>query len=629
MTKIRLAGAALNQTPLDWENNIENIRQAIAIARSKQVAVLCLPELCITGYGSEDLFYSRWLPDKALRYIDLIKSWCQQITVAVGLPVWHQQKLYNCTCLIHNQQIQGFIPKQHLANEGVHYEGRWFTAWSPGVLDKFQYGGKDYPFGDRIYHLHGVNIGFEICEDAWVGDQRPACRLFEQGVQLILNPSASHFAFEKSAFRKNLVTESSKLFNCAYVYSNLLGNETGRMIFDGDIFIAQNGRLVQRNTKLSFKQVNLTTALIDFDDPQKSSARFNADTHDTKVEFTKAVTLALFDYLRKSRSKGFVISLSGGADSSICTVLVAEMVRRGMEELGIAPFLEKLGTPQLIARVKGMTPKEAERQIISSILTCAYQATENSSDATASSAENLAHSLGATFHRWSVDEEVRSYRSKVENVLKRPLQWNTDDIALQNIQARARAPIIWMLANIKNALLISTSNRSEGDVGYATMDGDTCGSISPIAAVDKQFILEWLIWAEHNLDYPGLAEVNRLQPTAELRPPAQDQTDEADLMPYKIIVAIERLAIKEHLSPEEVFLQLKPCQLEEESLLIRHIMKFFRLWARNQWKRERLAPSFHLDDFNIDPKTWCRFPILSGGFREELEELEKHLNHHN
>ena len=623
MTKLKLAGAALNQTPLDWQNNLDNIQQAIGQARAQQVEILCLPELCVTGYGSEDLFLGRWFSEKALGFLDSIREWCADITVAIGLPMWFEDNLYNCTCLIQNQRIQGFIPKQHLANDGVHYEPRWFKAWPAGELTEFIYLDEAYPFGDRLYELHGIKIGFEICEDAWVGNRRPACRLFEKGVQLILNPSASHFAFEKSAFRKNLVINSSKNFNCVYVYSNLLGNESGRMIFDGDIFIAQNGQLIQRNQKLSFEQINLTSALIDFQDPQQSQADLVQDTHDTKVEFVKAVTLALFDYMRKSRSKGFVLSLSGGADSSICTVLVTEMVRRGTRELGVVPFLEKIGLPELIKEVETMEPARAVQRIMEDVLICAYQGTVNSSQATFDSAKNLADSVGATFYHWTIDDEVASYTSKVEQALKRQLNWQCDDIALQNIQARARAPIIWMFANIKNSLLLATSNRSEGDVGYATMDGDTCGSISPIAAVDKQFILDWLIWAEQHLDYPALEGVNNLQPTAELRPLDQSQTDEGDLMPYRVIVAIERLAIRDRLSPKEVFSTLQETDLEPPQLLLKHIIKFYRLWSRNQWKRERLAPSFHLDDFNVDPKTWCRFPILSGGYQEELNELDK------
>jgi NAD+ synthase (glutamine-hydrolysing) len=181
-----------------------------------------------------------------------------------------------------------------------------------------------------------------------------------------------------------------------------------------------------------------------------------------------------------------------------------------------------------------------------------------------------------------------------------------------------------MLANIKNALLLSTSNRSEGDVGYTTMDGDTSGSISPIAGVDKHFVIQWLRWAETKLNYHGLNKVNGLQPTAELRPSENQQTDETDLMPYSVIVEIERLAIRDKRSPLDIFLILKEELNVEKELLKSYIKKFFRLWSRNQWKRERLAPSFHLDEFNVDPKTWYRFPILSGGYAEELKELDEY-----
>jgi NAD+ synthase (glutamine-hydrolysing) len=155
------------------------------------------------------------------------------------------------------------------------------------------------------------------------------------------------------------------------------------------------------------------------------------------------------------------------------------------------------------------------------------------------------------------------------------------------------------------------------------MDGDTSGSISPIAAVDKFFVLHWLNWAEKNLDRPGLAFVNSLTPTAELRPLERVQTDEKDLMPYSVIVEIERLAIRDKRSPMDIFLILNEELELKESVLKDYIKKFFRLWSRNQWKRERLAPSFHLDEFNVDPKTWYRFPILSGGFAEELDQLDQ------
>lgn len=618
MAKYKIAGGSLNQIPLDWKNNLKNIKDCIVQARGENIDIICLPELAITGYGCEDLFLSEWLPEKAASFVDEIASVCENIFVSVGLPIRFEGKLYNCSCVIQNQKILGFTAKQHLANDGVHYETRWFTPWQPSRIENITIDGINYPIGDIIYDVEDMKIGFEICEDAWRGDERPACRLVERGVNLILNPSASHFAMGKSKTREDLVVTSSKSFNCTYAYANLLGNEAGRMIFDGEILIAQNGKLIQRNTKLSFKNINLVSAEIDFENSNNTTADLNDDFHDKNTEFIQAEALALFDYMRKSRSNGFILSLSGGADSSTCAILVSEMVRRGIAELGFNLFVKKLN---LNLKGSQLSIKDKEKLVVNKILTCAYQGTKNSSKETLASANILAEEIGATFYEWKIDEEVTSYTHKIEKATGLTLNWEEHDITLQNIQARARSPIIWMLANLKNCLLITTSNRSEGDVGYATMDGDTSGSIAPISAVDKQFIINWLQWAEKELGYESLSNVNNLSPSAELRPLAQHQTDEDDLMPYHIIIEIEKLAIRDHRSPQEVFDDLSKRDLESDDLLKAHITKFYRLWARNQWKRERIAPAFHLDDFNVDPRTWCRFPILSGSFTEELELL--------
>ncbi len=615
MPTLKIACATLNQTPLDWKGNLQHIKEAILEAKSQQVELLCFPELAITGYGSEDLFLSYWFPKKAVSFLKELTPLCDTITVAVGLPVRIHEKVYNCMAILEDGKIKGIVAKQFMAIDGVHYEFRWFTPWQHGRVTSIEVDGVAVPLGDIIFELKGHTYGFEICEDAWRGDIRPGFRLKEKNVDMIFSPSASHFAMGKSISREELVCRSSKLFETTYIYVNLLGNETGRMIFDGEILAAKNGKLFVKNDLLSF----LDFQVVAFDLPSKQSEVVDLERpHDKKLEFVKATSLGLFDYLRKSKSKGFVLSLSGGADSSTVAILVAEMVKRGIAELGIERFVEKLGIDLKI------TEENPQKEITKQLLTTAYQASENSSFATYQSAKFLAESIGAEFLHWVISDEVASYTHKIESALGTRLIWQLDDITLQNIQARARSPIIWMLTNIKNALLLATSNRSEGSVGYTTMDGDTSGSISPIAAVDKSFIISWLQWAEKELGYSGLAKVNSLQPTAELRPNETQQTDEKDLMPYPILLEIEKLAIRDRRSPVDVFLNLKE-ELDVPSESLReYIRKFFRLWSRNQWKRERLAPSFHLDEYNVDPKTWYRFPILSGGFEEELKELDDH-----
>ena len=265
------------------------------------------------------------------------------------------------------------------------------------------------------------------------------------------------------------------------------------------------------------------------------------------------------------------------------------------------------------------------------LLTTVYQATRNSSEATRLAAKTVAEAIHCEHVELDVEDIASLYTTKIERALNRRLTWEQDDHALQNIQARTRGPAAWLLANAKNALLLATSNRSEAAVGYATMDGDTCGSISPIAGIDKAFLRHWLRWLETEGPQgigpiQELRVVNAQQPTAELRPPAAEQTDEVDLMPYDLLDAIERHAIGDKRSPQEV-LALMVVQFPHYSRgqLTAWVRRFFELWCRNQWKRERYAPCFHVDDKNLDPKTWCRFPILSGSFRRELAELDEHI----
>ena len=653
MRLIHVAAAALNQTPLDWETNASNIRRAFDIARSKSVDVVCLPELCVTGYGCEDTFHSPALHRRALQTLVALAPHAHGLVAAVGLPVLHRNGLFNTACLLVDGRIGGFVAKQNLAGEGLHYEPRWFKEWERGVRTELEVDGVDYPFGDLVFDVDGVRIGFEICEDAWVAD-RPGGRLARRGVDLILNPSASHFAFGKFPVRKGFVDEGSRAFAVTYVYSNLVGNESGRAIYDGGALIASAGEVRAQGPRFSFDRVGVTSTIVDVDQTrriQSGTHSFDPELADDggvvelehafrpheatsppvptasweggptlrEEEFTRSVALGLFDYLRKSRAMGFVVSLSGGVDSTAVACLVGLMVRLGVEELGVDGFRDRLGHIGL----RGTS----ERSLVGELLTCVYQGTRNSSDTTSHAARAVATELGAEFHELDIDPIVEAYTSMVEGAMGRTLSWESDDLAKQNIQARTRSPGVWMIANIKRAILLATSNRSECSVGYATMDGDTSGGLSPIAGVNKHYLRAWLRWLEREGPggtdgYVSLRYVNAQEPTAELRPPDEGQTDEADLMPYDVLDAIEERMIRDKLDPSEALRSIAPRFPQwSEAQLREWVARFYRLWCRNQWKRERTAPALHVDDQNVDPKTWCRFPILSGGYAAEIEDL--------
>ena len=664
MKLIHVAAAVLNQTPLDWRHNPVNIRRAIESARAGGVSVLCLPELCLSGYGCEDAFHAANTHQRAWQALQDLLPETTGMVVSFGLPVLHQNSLFNCAALAVDGRLVGLVAKRFLAGDGIHYEPRWFKPWPASVRDEFTSpDGMKIPIGDLHFDIGDVRIGFEICEDAWVAN-RPGAFLALHGIDLILNPSASHFAFGKIEVRKRFVLEGSRAFGVSYIYANLLGNEAGRVIYDGGALIASSGKMIASGPRFSFADFKITSAVIDVEATRMSQARsgsfkpiltgedklrvsipfiwpqikrgykapattapvsWEASVHLKEEEFLRAEALALFDYLRKSHSHGFVVSLSGGADSAAVACLVSLSLEMALAELGEEAVRLKL------AHIHPLPEKLTPKNLTSALLTTAYQATANSGEVTRSAAHTIAAAIGAEHLEINVERIHQDYLHAIESALGRKLDWQRDDLALQNIQARVRSPGIWLIANLNNALLLSTSNRSEAAVGYATMDGDTSGGLSPIAGIDKAFLRQWLRWLQakgpeslHII--PGLAVINQQAPTAELRPADRHQTDEDDLMPYDVLDAIERAAIRDKNSPVEVF-ELMRGQFPgfSASQLGIWVERFFRLWCRNQWKRERYAPSFHLDDENLDPKTWCRFPILSGGFEVELAELRNLL----
>jgi NAD+ synthase (glutamine-hydrolysing) len=618
-----VASAFINSTPLDWAGNLRECSMALALARGAGARLALLPELCLSGYGCEDAFLS---PNTRLRSLNCLEKLIPQtegLIAVAGLPIEFEGRLYNTVAVMVDAVLQAVIPKQNLAGNGIHYEPRWFNPWKMGKRAEVPLFGGKVPSGDWIVNCGQALIGFEICHDAWIED-RPCKGLAARGANLILCPSASHFALGKHAKREALV----KSAGLPYIYSNLMGNEAGRVIYDGGAMISDGKAIVARGARFSYQGAGVVAADIELRPASAGEGVLEisgfspspaADSGvqgprgkgtmkgegDSFWEFESAVALGLFDYLRKSKAKGFMLSLSGGADSAASAVLVEHLRQSAIAELGHENFSARLGHAE-------------------PLLSCVYQATANSSSATREAARALAQALGAAFYEFEIETLVNQYKCLAETALKRKLDWEHDDLTLQNLQARVRSPGVWALANATGTLLLATNNRSEAAAGYTTMDGDSSGSLAPIAGMGKHFLRQWLKKREPGL--PALRAINAFEPTAELRPPAAGQTDEGDLMPYEVLDSIERLASLEGKSPAEVHAAiLKLFPGHESSLLGNWVVKFFRLWSRSQWKRERLAPSFHLDEHHVDPRSWRRDPILSGSYEAELAELRAAL----
>ena len=159
MKLIKVAGAELNQTPLAWEQNKKNILDAIQEARTKQVSILCLPELCISGYGCEDAFYATGVHQTSLKILQEILPHTSNMIVSVGLPLMYQNRVFNTAALLVNQKIIGFVAKRFLAGNGIHYGPRWFTPWPEETITTVALDGLgNFPIGDIYFEREYFDI---------------------------------------------------------------------------------------------------------------------------------------------------------------------------------------------------------------------------------------------------------------------------------------------------------------------------------------------------------------------------------------------------------------------------------------------------------------------------------------
>ena len=671
-----LAAASLNQTVGDWAGNEARIRRVIAEARDSGARLLLLPEMCVPGYS---------LGDRLLRVGTIERSWdlvirlldaTEGIAVAVGLPIQFEGVLYNAMALLANGKVVGLVAKENLATGDVEYENRYFVPWPHGRLVDFRApDGTVAPLGTQMFHLPGLGtVAFEICEDAWKG-LRPGSTYALAGAEILLNPSASWFTIGKHKTRRRLVAQVSQEDHCVYLYTSLLGCDATRLIFDGSVFLAVNGRIEAEGRRFLFTQDHeLVHRVVDLREvrhvrmeegswrDQNSRAQWGAYGQapglvrvsgdfstrevapppppywvppepghpDPSLEYLEAscfggrkigerdlyhlelelaLSLALRDYTQKTGIKTCALALSGGRDSA----MVALLVRR----------MHAYGAPE-------MTPAELSSLVRDRFL-CAYLATENSGPRTREAARLVAEEMGASFIDGQIQPALSAAQKVVESMTGEPLNWANprQDITLQNIQARVRGMLIWTIANLHNALLLVTSNKSEAAVGYTTMDGDSSGGLAPIADVPKSLIKLYLDWARDFHGLKSLDKINAMQATAELRPPGSEQTDEADLMPFVVLDQLMYAFVQLALDPLEILRRYWPAMSGhydgDLARFAADVRKFVRLFCLAQWKRERTAISFRVTAFDLDPKTGFRFPPVQAPFTEELVEMDRYV----
>lgn len=681
---ITLATCNLNQWALDWEGNRDRIVESIKIAKQRGARLRVGPELEISGYGCLDHFLEN---DTFLHSWEMLASIlqdkeCYDILLDIGMPIMHKNVRYNCRVLCYNGKIIFIRPKIWLANDGNYREMRFFTPWSrpqyvevfvlPRMIQKVTEQ-LTVDFGDAVISTLDTSVGIETCEELFT-PQSPHIAMALDGVEIVTNSSGSHHELRKLNTRMNLIKEATTKCGGIYLYANQRGCDGDRLYYDGCALIVINGQVVAQGSQFSLDDVEVVTATVDTEDVrsyrgfmshgsqavlrqlvQEKYKRIHVpielsptiDTFDLSVAPTKPFDIKyyspeeeialgpacwLWDYLRRCRAAGFFLPLSGGIDSCATAVIVHSMCRLVSEAA-------KNGNQQVIedARlVAGLLVKDSDYkpldpvEFASRIFHTTFMGTENSSAETRSRAKELADKIGA----YHVDLNMDSMVSSVVNVFevatgKRPIfkvfgGSQVENLALQNIQARLRMVLAYLLAQLlpwvrgrkSGALLVlGSANVDESLRGYLTKYDCSSADINPIGGISKTDLKKFIGYAATEFQMPILDEFLTATPTAELEPITKDyvQSDEIDMgMTYEELSVFGRLRKVQKCGPFSMFFKLyhewSP-RLSPEQIATK-VKRFFYYYAVNRHKMTVLTPSYHAEQYSPDDNRFDLRPFL-------------------
>ena len=636
MRLVHIGTAAISVKVGDFAWNTGRLRAVIEAARERSVHLLVTPELGISGYSLEDRICWPDIARQSWAALNELAPACEGIGVFVGLPVRVGPLVYNAAAFIADGKICGLVLKKFLPTYSIFYEGRNWSAWKGGCTEI-----NGVPAGDIVFDLPYGMVTAEICEDLWSA-RSPAWERVLAGAEIVCNPSASPFTPLKNDERKRLVRSAATRLKSVYAYVNLLGCDNSRLIFDGSGFVATPEELLCEIEILSKRSWKLSSAIVDLDDllrirSENSTWREGIDTKapDSEIkiidvgdasftpatladygaqlpgsfyapsigehpeatepyldELYDALILGLRDYYEKvGVFDNFLVALSGGRDSALCLLIAVEAAKALDEGQNTAEYSDHVKTVYL--------PNAAF-----------------SSAATENAARDLAKELGVPFAVVPIDEEAKLALAKVSELAGD--EDKVTPLTKQNLQARIRGAMMLNWANCEAGLVLVTSNLSEAAVGYTTTGGDNQGGFSPIANVPKTLVSRLLDYIAARDGITSIAKILAIAPSAEL---AEDQRDEADLMPYVVLDDLLYLFARKRLNLVncwKLLVHRHPNEAPEQ--LRTWTADFANRFVANQWKRDQHPVALKVMELDLDPKTGFRFPVTQS-IAHELEEL--------
>ncbi|KAL0372927.1 UNVERIFIED_CONTAM: Glutamine-dependent NAD(+) synthetase [Sesamum calycinum] len=643
MRLLKVATCNLNQWAMDFDCNMKNIKESICRAKEAGAVIRLGPELEITGYGCEDHFMELDTVNHAWDCLKelLLGDWTDGILCSFGMPVIKGSERYNCQVLCLNRKIVMIRPKMWLANDGNYRELRWFTAWKQKEhLEDFllpndiseALSQTTVPFGYGYIQFLDTAVAAEVCEELF-SPIPPHAELALNGVEVYLNASGSHHQLRKLDLRLRAFIGATHTRGGVYVYSNQQGCDGGRLYYDGCACIVVNGDVVAQGSQFSLKDVEMVVAQVDLDavaslrgsissfqeqascKPKVSSVAvpyklcqpfklqmslsspLKIQYHSPEEEIAFGPGCWLWDYLRRSGASGFLLPLSGGADSSSVAAIVGCMCQLVVNEISNGDEQVKADAIRIGHYTDGQFPtdsKEFARRIFYTV----FMGSENSSNATRTRAKVLAEEIGSWHLDVSIDGVVSALLSLFQTLTgKRPRYKvdggsNIENLGLQNIQARMRMVLAFMLASLLPwvhskpgfYLVLGSSNVDEGLRGYLTKYDCSSADINPIGSISKQDLRRFLRWAAVHLGYSSLAEL-----------------DEVDMgMTYEELSVYGRLRKIFRCGPVSMFknlcykwgTKLTPSEISDK------VKYFFKYYSINRHKMTVLTPSYHAESYS-------------------------------
>jgi NAD+ synthase (glutamine-hydrolysing) len=533
--KLKITLAQLNLTVGDIQGNLQKLIASAEKARDElQSDVIVFPELSITGYPPEDLMFRKAFIDEATAALYEFKAKVKNIYCLVGHPHATSQGLYNSCSLIYNDTILGRYAKQHLPNYGVFDEYRYFI---PGNTP-------------CVVPINGIPVGIIICEDLWFPS--PIEQAANQGARIVLVPNASPFEIDKSEQRQTMLAKRAKSANLPIVYVNYVGQQD-ELVFDGDSMVANHEGKICQFAGIC-KEVLLPVEM----EVSSSETKIPVETFQFphfEEKIYECLKLGVSDYLKKNHFPGAIIGLSGGIDSA----------------LTLAIAVDALGKENV---------------------TAVLMPSRFTSDMSNEDAISLAKNLGVKHEIISIEPPFKSFLE----VLAPELKGKKSDTTEENIQARCRGIILMALSNKTGKIVLSTGNRSEMAVGYATLYGDMAGGLAVLKDIPKTLVYR-LAYYRNQIKNVIPKRILDRPPTAELAP---DQKDEDSLPPYSTLDKILSMYLDKEQSVDEIV----AAGFDKEM-----VMKVVTLVMKNEYKR-RQAPI----GIRINHKAFSRdrrYPITS------------------